>query len=329
MANNIASILQDDDAEFDKLREESRQAEPPEPSPPGTSSPQAEAQTPPSPPPAEEKKDRELDLKNWVPLDKFLHEKQERQQLEKLHEELRERQARAEERLRILAEKFAAPAVPVPDKTQDPVGYLEHEIQQTKAPLQTLTQKLEQYEQRQQEQAQTQQMAAFVSQTEQEFSAKTPDYWNAIEHIRQARLSQYQLAGLNAQQQVQALYADTRNWTMALLQSGKNPAEATYELARAYGYSGAAAAPVAGEAPAPARNPDGTFAPVKQANPKVEKAKETLKTVERGQQAAKSLGDSPGGTASTEIPDLTELASMSDEEFDRLTSGKNWKKYWN
>jgi DNA repair exonuclease SbcCD ATPase subunit len=337
VADHLTAFLGEDKEDFDKLREESRQVEPPEPDPSRTSSPPADTQTSPSPEP-EKKKDSEPDLKNWVPLPTYLEEKKERQRLEKIQQELNERQTRAEERLRILAEKFTAPPAPAPDKTQDPVGYLEHEIAQTKAPLQNLQQKLEQYEQQQQQQAQLEQIRNYVVTAEQDFAAKTPDYWDAMNHIRQARFAQYRLAGLNEQQQAQALAQDTYAWTRSLLQSGKNPAEATYELARAYGYSGSASGPAASTAAAqgsqePAggavqpRNSDGTFA--KPQNPKVEKAKETLKTVERGQQAAKSLGDSPGGSASTEIPDLSELASMSDEEFDRLTSGKNWKKYWN
>jgi hypothetical protein len=325
-ADNLAALMNesDEDIGFNKLREESRQAEPPEPDPSTASSPKADAQTPPSP---KTEAEELVEAKRVVPEAVFLEEKAERKRLEKLWQEAAERQARLEERYQVIEERMRPQAPPPPDKAQDPVGYLEHEIAQAKQAgpqVQQLQQRLEAWETQQR-------IAATVSQSEQEYAARTPDYYDAVEHIRQARVSQYKLAGLNEQQQTQALMADTRNWTMALLQSGKNPAEATYELARAYGYAAKPAggtAPSNGVDPAPvARNADGTFA--KPTNPKVEQAKQTLKTVERGQQAAKSLGDAPGGTASTDLPSAEELASMSDEDFDKYTSGKNWKKYWN
>jgi hypothetical protein len=330
-SDNLKALLdQEKDDDFDKLREESRQAEPPEPDTPSrASSPPADAQTPPSP--KAEPPEELVEAKRVVPEAVFLEEKNERKRLERLYQEQAERQARIEERHRIWEERLKAaqaPAEPpVPDKAQDPVGYLEHQIQQARkeaAPVQELQQRLAAYEQQQR-------IAATVSGAEQEFAAKTQDYFDAVEHLRSVRMRQYELAGLTQDEQQQALMADTRNWVLATLQKGKNPAEATYELARAYGYAAKPARDLAADSGADSatkpRNPDGTFAP-KPPDPKVEKAKETLKTVERGQQAAKSLGDSVGGTANTDLPSMSELATMSDEEFDRVTAGKNWKKFF-
>ena len=325
MTDTLNALLTEKDENLDtQLREESRQDPTPEPSEKRPSPPQEEAsaQTPPA--------STEPDLKNWVPLSAHLEEKAERKRLEKLYQDAAQERARLDERYKLIEERLR-PQPQVPDKAQDPVGYLEAQIEQAKKaaePVQQLQQRLEAWEMQQR-------VAATVGNAEQEFAKGKEDYWNAVEHIRQARLKQYALAGLDAQQQVQALHADTANWTISLLRAEKNPAEATYELAKSYGYVNGAGPAQPGNQPAPTsngavdasnRNPDGTF---RSPNTKVEKAKETLRTVERGQQASKaSVGDSPGGSPDTDLPSPTELASMDDEQFDRYLGGKNWSKYW-
>ena len=328
MSQGFAADMADDDAEFDKLREESRQEVPPAPEPGRTSSPDpAKAQTPPS-------TEELVEAKRVVPEAVFLEEKSERKRLEKLLTEQAERLTRTEERHRIWEERFQQarqPAPPpAPDKAQDPVGYLEHQIEQTRQqvqPVQQLEQRLNNWEQ-------FQRVKYYVDTAETEFAAKTPDYYNAMDRIREARLAQYKLQGLNEQQQQQQLGHDTWAFAVSMMQQGRNPAEAVYELARAYGYSGSAPADAtaatgdAGAAPAQPRNSDGTFAK-QPPDPKVERKKEALKTVARGQEAAKSIGDAAGEAADAGIPDLDELSRMDDEAFDKWTSGKNWRKFWN
>ena len=327
-----ATLAEDDTEEFDKLREESRQEVPPAPEPGRTSSPDpATAPTPPSPPTAEEL----IEAKRVVPEAVFLEQKKERQRLEKLVQEQADRQARLEERYKQIEERMKPPPAPLPDRATDPVGYLEHEIAQTKAPVQTLVEKLNRFEQQAQAQQQEAQLAMWANSAEQEFGTKQADYLNAVDHLRAARMKQYELAGLPPEQHALALRADTRNWLLALAQSGRDPAEATYELARAYGYSGAAPAdpnPVAngaGTAPEKPRDPNTGQFLSKPPDPRVERKKEALKTVARGQEAAKSLGDAPGASPDNGLPDPDELMKMSDEDFDKWTSGKNWKKFWN
>jgi hypothetical protein len=171
---------------------------------------------------------------------------------------------------------------------------------------------------------QNQRLAAHVAATEQAFAQQAPDYYDAVEHLRKVRIQQYALAGLDEAEQQQALMADTYNWTRALLQKGRNAAEATYELAKSYGY-GPKSAPADGQQP---RNADGTFAKPA-VDSKVEQAKADLRKVANGQAAAKSLGDSVGASPRNGMPSPAELAAMDDDDFDKWTNSKNWKKFWN
>ncbi len=268
------------------------------------------------------------DPDHWVPLPTFLEEKKERQRLEAYQREMAERQARLDERYKIIESRLQ-PQSQAPDPSTDPLGALQYQDKQQQETIWSVKAKLDQFERQQQEQQQIQQLTMHVSSSEQEFAKKAPDYWDAVEHLRGVRMAQYELAGLTPDQQVQALYADTRNWTMALVNSGKHPAEATYELAKKYGYVAGGDTGVReadNGARAPNRNEDGTFA--KAVNPKVEAAKQTLKTVERGQASSKSLGNTAGKAVDDGMPSHEELATMSDEDFDKWTSKKNWKKFW-
>lgn len=313
MPDNFSSAMDEKDTEFDQLREESRQAPPPvdgavsSPAPPDT-------QTPPSSKEPEKKEagSPDLDLKNWVPLAAHLEEKKARQRLDKLVAETQEKYVRLEERFKLQNER-ATVAPEIPDRAQDPVGYLEYQTREAKElatkaqePVKRLTERLDSFEQ-------NQRLATHVGAVENDFATKQPDYWNAVEHIRKIRTTQYVLAGLDEAQQAHALNADTNAWIMALLHSGKNPAEATFELAKAYGYSVKA-------------EPGSTEGNVVKFNPKVEEAKEKIKTVERGQQASKSLGEGVGGSPPTKRG-VEDLALMDDDEFDKL-SQKDWKKFW-
>jgi len=275
-----------------------------------------------------EKVKESKDPDHWVPLPTFLEEKKERQRLEAYQREMAERQARLDERYKLIESRLQ-PQSQAPDPSTDPLGHLQYQDQQQQLNIKTFQDRLQQFERQQQEQQQIQQLTMHVSSSEQDFAKKTPDYWNAVDHLKSVRMAQYELAGLTPDQQMQALYADTRNWTMALVNSGKHPAEATYELAKKYGYVAGGDTGVReadNGARTPNRNEDGTFA--KAVNPKVEAAKQTLKTVERGQASSKSLGNSAGKAVDDGMPSPDELAVMSDEDFDKWTSKKNWKKFW-
>lgn len=322
----MPGILVDEglDTDFQKMREESQVVSPQ----PSTEDVPPQSPVPPSQ--DEPKQAADPDLKNWVPLPTFLEEKKERQRLEAIQRELTERQTRLDERYQHIEQQLKPKAEPTPDPNQDPLGYLNYRDNQRQLTLNQFQDRLAQHEQAQAEQQHLNAITNHVGRSEQEFVKTTADYYDAVNHLREVRMAQYELAGLPPDQQMEALAADTKSWAMALMRSNKNPAEATYELAKKYGYvtgGNTALRPTDnGDARAPdqTRNADGTFA--KTPNPKAEVAKQTLKTVQRGQAASKTI--SGPGEADDGVPSPEELATMDEESFDKWTSGKNWKKYW-
>jgi hypothetical protein len=133
-----------------------------------------------------------------------------------------------------------APA-PEPDYAADPKAYTDHKVQTALEKLSALEQKqttVEQTTQQVAQQTETQQFLQAVSTAEADFVKQQPDYFDAVNHIRQVRLQQLQI--FNPDMPQEQMYAMIRNeeigMAMQLAKAGRNPVHAAYALAKAHGY---------------------------------------------------------------------------------------------
>jgi len=145
-------------------------------------------------------------------------------------------------------EKPAEPAAPEPDFVTDPKGYVDAKTERALTALKQVEERLEPVQQA----TELQQFLGHVAAVEGEFVRATPDYYEALEHVRQVRASQIaELYPAATQAQIaQQLLSEEVSVARQLVAQGRNPAETVYRLARTYGFAPKAAATPAAAAPA-------------------------------------------------------------------------------
>lgn len=134
---------------------------------------------------------------------------------------------------------------PVPDPSIDPLGHMMHQINQVAGTVAKLQEQIVSQQTKQQQLQTFQQFQEQVHALRDEFVKTTPDFKDAYNHLRNARMADLRDAGLNDQQAQQVLLQDEYAVTQAAINQGKNPAAAVYEMARRHGYTKAAQAPTA------------------------------------------------------------------------------------
>lgn len=231
-----------------------------------------------------------------------------------LHEERLRRQALEKELADLRAGK--APTEPVKpvaiDPDTDPIGALKE---------------IREFQQKQREEGErTTQLRAFddrVRAHEADFATATPDYGDAITHLREARAAQIRNSAAALGQPItdaqlgQMLMDEARATSSQAFQNGKNPGEVFYTLAKHFGYMGPKPADV------PLAKVETPAAEIIPALPTKE-ASEKIARLTKGQQAANKVG---GGEppAATEIT-LESLANLEgaafDAAFNKFTSGQ-------
>lgn len=207
------------------------------------------------------------------------------------HAERTKRQA-AEARAEALEQRLAAlerggkPAVDdfdlsaIPDVEADPIGNIEA--------IKRMALKLAQREQEtaRTSQAQTAQQRQFaqintrMQEYEADFLTENPDYNDAAKHFREARTLELQEQGYDGDELNTALRTELVGLVARSLQSGKDPAEVVYRLAKNRGFG----------VQTGKENPD-----------PVDKANKKLETIERGQRASRSLSGMSGKTGDGEL----------------------------
>ena len=200
--------------------------------------------------------------KRVIPLAAHL---EERKRLQSELTELRERLARLE--------TPPAPPAPEPDFLEDPKGYVDARTQKALDALQKVEQRTETLTQEQQ----VQQFLGAVAAVESEYVKQAPDYYDALAHIRAARVEQLnELFPTATREQIQnQLRVEELQAAHALMQQGRNPSEAVYRMAqKVYGYRPKSAAPAAPAMPnlpkAPVGDPSRTLGPSGGATPEPE-----------------------------------------------------------
>ena len=125
-----------------------------------------------------------------------------------------------------------------PDFLEDPKGYVDAKLAKAQDALKKLDESDKQRQQRDQAQQELNNLLSTVSTKEQEFLKSTPDYHDAVTHIRQVRGAQLQLAYPQAtpEQIVRQIATEEVNAARDILQRGGDPIDFAYKYARTIGY---------------------------------------------------------------------------------------------
>jgi hypothetical protein len=140
---------------------------------------------------------------------------------------------------------------PIPEFNDDPKGYVDHQAQTVAEKLEAASKRVEQAEKTAQmsaQQAEQVQFQNYLQQAEAHFVAQTPDYHDALAHIRHIRARQLKVFDPNiTEEQVRdTIIREEMGLASQVAKQGRNPAQMAYEIAQAYGYT-----PKAQQAPAP------------------------------------------------------------------------------
>ena len=173
-----------------------------------------------------------------VPLATLLEERAAKKQLQ-------EKLQTFEQEIRQIREQRQQVEQPVkedaaPDYLQDPKGYIEWQRRQAEQAinkeLEPIRQQYQQSEQQRQQEAIASQISTKAGEYEAEFIEAQPDYYDALQHIRNLRIAEAQALGMQPQQISMALRNQELQLAAFALQNGKNPAVLAYNLAKSLGY---------------------------------------------------------------------------------------------
>jgi hypothetical protein len=230
-----------------------------------------------------------------IPLAELMQERRKRQEAE-------HRYAQAVSRLETIIQQSAKAVEEteeIPDRNEDPVGYLAWQQGKTLDEIRSLKAEKAQSDKQTEEQRVQQQFLSEYQRNIDNFAQQTPDYNDAAQFLLRARDDELQTLGIDdPDQRVQILHQDALTIGAYSMQQGKNPGEIFYNLAKKRGYAKAAAAATTTVSP--------------------------LDTVRKGQAAATTLSGTGGG-GGTELT-AEALLAMSDNDFKKFTQGKKWAK---
>jgi hypothetical protein len=251
---------------------------PPAPEAPADEPPEA-PEAPPEAPKAESK---------HVPLAELLEERGRRKEAQARMEEMERRfaefQARTGEYIR-QQQVAAVPPQPEVKYDEDPIEYLRQQQAAVAQNLEMMRAQQEALVQRQHAERQWSNMREAVGQAEKTFAQKQPDYWDAVQHLRQTRQQQLLSQGATEQQAAMVIQQDAIAVANEAGRLGLSPAEYAYRIAVGSGYA--------------------------------PKAQQAAKMAAAAEEAPKSLGGA-SGKADASAPSLSDISRMSDKEFDKV-----------
>ena len=186
--------------------------------------------------------------------------RQERAERKRLEEQL----TQLSQRIESIGKPPAPEKAKEPDFLEDPAGVIQNLTKRLDESDKQRKEREETEAKQREEQAKAQENWNKVIASEQEFVKTTPDYNNALAHIRGVLKAQIQLANPDLEDQIREQHptasdeqvkqeAEARiarqiaiqeaQGAVHLLSKGKNPSQVYYEYAKALGYKPAAAAP--------------------------------------------------------------------------------------
>lgn len=305
--NNVAHELGLDDGEpldEQKMRQETVAPVPEETLLP--SMPQAEEQAAPEsepmPEPVEASQEQaDIDLveeKQESPAQKRIRQEiDRRKELQGQLDQQREQIALMEQRFHALMQRANAEAQPepeqVPDFDDDPAAHLLAQQQKLQQQVAQQNAFLQRQQAEQQRQAQIANMYSVYKPMEEQFAAQHEDYYPRVEALQQQRLAFWRAMNKSPAEAEQLVLNEAIAAISDGLAAGKNPAEIIYQHATSAIPQPAAPAPQATPAP------------------------------QQGAHVPSRLGTRGSTPRAANVADL---ASMSDEEFDRATAGENWRR---
>lgn len=179
---------------------------------------------------------------------------EERKQYRAEIEAERKRASDLEARLAKL-EKPTPPAPVEPEFIEDPKGYVDHKVKAALDKLNGVEETIKATGKTVEETTNEARFTRFMGDlqaTENTFRQATPDYLDALAHLRQARASEIQLTypDITQEQLIQAIKNEELGLAQQLMQRGRNPHEVAYQLAKARGYVSKTALPAIPEVPA-------------------------------------------------------------------------------
>jgi hypothetical protein len=243
--------------EEDQLTTEEQQATEAEAAPPSPVQPPAEEAAPPvypgqPPQPPKAKKTPE----QAIPYERFKEVNEESKRKDRELADMRERWARLEERSRLAqeaqqrfeqqqqveAQKPKGP--PRPDDKVDPYGAelwdRDRRIDQLTSQLEQIQQNLGSTAQQMQQSSQLNDFNLWLTNDISTYRQRQPDYEQAAQHARQARVGFWQSVGLPPEQAEVIVNNEALAIAYAARQNGKSAAQAYYDAAKVMGYTGAA-----------------------------------------------------------------------------------------
>jgi DNA repair exonuclease SbcCD ATPase subunit len=203
------------------------------------------------------------------------------------------------------------------NQTQQQMAALQRQIEAAKNPPRELApeevphvalQRVQQLEESLANTAAKQQFLASYQRLASDFAKEQADFADAYKHALGVRRTMYEDAGYAPEQVNLLLESEEAAIVERAMMNGENPAAKLYKIAQTLGYK-----PAAKEEPKPGKT---------EAD-KVVLAAEKLAQIQKGMEKNKSVS---GGGGADSAPSLAELAEMDDAEFDKATSGENWKK---
>lgn len=182
----------------------------------------------------------------------------------------------------------------LPSYDEDPGAHLLRRQEQLER---AIAQQTEMSSAQQQQQEAQRQWAAFAQnfQSDEANYAQTsaPDYYEAINWLRDQRTRQYQALGYSQQEATQIVNHEAQTQAVEMARRGRNGADGFYSLAKAAGWRGSA-------------------------NPVAD-----VHRLQENVSRSTSLGSR--GKSGRE-PTLAEIAEMSEADFEAATSGDKWRK---
>lgn len=344
----------EEQAAFDAMRAGGEVTPPPEPTstePPPAEPPKA-GEPPPAPPPAPSDDDdievaapvsgtkqKRVSIHKYQRLEQRAREAEEaRDAAAKERQELLDRAARTDERLRIITEAIATPPEqpqereedddPRPDPAKDIFAFVDWQDRQ----INKLNARLSGIESGAASQTEDVEIASTYQRDAARFASTEPAFAEAYVYLIRQRDAELQLAGVTDQKaRERQIVNEEKGLVRGAIKQGRSPAELIFSMAKGRGYAPKAAPPpdtkdpkaldatvkpTNGSAP-PAAAPAGGSSPPPAA-PAVSVTDE-IAAIKRGQEASASLSNVGGGAPVRELTSKV-LADMPEEEFNDLVA---------
>ncbi len=174
-----------------------------------------------------------------VPL-AALHE--ERNARKELQRQVAERDRKHAEQLELVNRRLEILANPqrqvqVPDKVEQPVDYLDHQLQELRAQNKAILDRDQERDQQSQNQAAYQRVAQAVVHQRTAFEKEAPDFGDAITHLNSVRTRQLVMLGASEEQAAMRASQELDNAALQWASEGRNAAQTAYEFAKTSGYT--------------------------------------------------------------------------------------------